>query len=261
MTGRQRELYAAVRGRDLRDLLLREHDLPTLVKAPIVVDHAEAPIGERRRSRKVKGGATTYIDLTADDSEDDFELLAEKDIETKEKEKAESARATQRRRDYSTIMRQKHGSPLMPLRQIAFHPWLADPHGHPVPAGIEEDDEHPSWAVYRREVVKQSGKMQLLDRLLTRIIDSTSSKVIIFSQFTTALDLVAEWLRVCKQWDYYQVDGLNPVDQDDLNDFNTDTSSDGELAFLSSHLQRSALTASFHSQLLGCSSSRRAPEE
>ncbi|ORY88018.1 SNF2 family N-terminal domain-domain-containing protein [Leucosporidium creatinivorum] len=230
MTERQRELYVAVRDGALRDLLLREQDLPTLVKAPVVVNSSEAPIGERLQSRKVKSTLSNYIDLTEDD---DFDLPPEKDAETKKKEAADLARATKLQRGRSTIMRQKHGSPIMPLRQIAFHPWLADPSGHPVPPGLEEDDDHPSWAQYKREVVKQSGKLQLLDRLLTKITSSSSSKVLIFSQFTMALDLVAEWLRVCKRWAYYQVDGGgNPVDQEELDDFNTNKSRTAARLFL-----------------------------
>lgn len=101
---------------------------------------------------------------------------------------------------------------LMQLRKAAIHPWLhvdptADPTGGFGSVGGVTDES----------IVTSSGKMIVLDRLLTSLAASRRSsghKVLIFSQFTTALDLVDDYLRFVKpQWAYTRLDGGTPREE------------------------------------------------
>lgn len=60
-------------------------------------------------------------------------------------------------------------------------------------------------------VVTSSGKMMLLDRLLTRLF-ATGHKVLVFSQFTTQLDIIEDWAVEWKGWKICRIDGLTKQD-------------------------------------------------
>jgi SNF2 family DNA or RNA helicase len=49
-------------------------------------------------------------------------------------------------------------------------------------------------AAYHARLVQECGKLQLLDRMMTRF-KACGHRVIIFSQFTIVLNLLEQWLR------------------------------------------------------------------
>jgi len=68
---------------------------------------------------------------------------------------------------------------IMQLRKVCSHPFLFD---WPV-------DPRTQQFVVNDDLVKASGKMMILDRLLTELL-ARGHKVLLFSQFTTMLDII-----------------------------------------------------------------------
>jgi ATP-dependent DNA helicase len=111
---------------------------------------------------------------------------------------------TQGKRSAKGLMNQ-----LMQLRKCCNHPYLF--------ADQDETDEN---------LVNMSGKLKLMDTLMTKFFKD-GHKVLIFSQFTSMLDIIQDyfWLR---KWLYKvcRIDGSVKLDerQKQINDFNDDKS-------------------------------------
>lgn len=58
-------------------------------------------------------------------------------------------------------------------------------------------------------IVTSSGKMMLLDRLLAKLF-ATGHKVLVYSQFTTQLDIIEDWAVEWKGWKICRIDGRTP---------------------------------------------------
>jgi len=106
---------------------------------------------------------------------------------------------------------------LMQLRKCCNHPylfeWPLDPS-----SGQESVDEI---------LVQASGKMQLLDRIMTMLKKEGDHKVLIFSQMTRMLDVLEDYL-AWRGYTYRRLDGgVSAQDRmTAMNDFNTDKSID-----------------------------------
>ncbi|KAJ1502387.1 hypothetical protein HMI54_002130 [Coelomomyces lativittatus] len=83
---------------------------------------------------------------------------------------------------------------VMAARRSCCHPFLFP---HPLYSHAEEE---PEWA----GLVTCSGKMRLLDKLLPPLMKKY--KIILFSQFTTMLDLLADYLDY-RGWKHARIDG------------------------------------------------------
>lgn len=101
------------------------------------------------------------------------------------------------------LMQKKLGNPIMQLRLCCnspynfFNPFLkAETEGSETFASEIEPDE---------TLVSTSGKMLLLDTLLPELINR-GHKVLIFSQFTTTLDLLGQYLGL-RSWKHARIDG------------------------------------------------------
>ena len=70
----------------------------------------------------------------------------------------------------------------MQLRKACNHPFLFH---------LDDELDHETRNKY---LVEWSGKMKLLDKLLPKLL--TNHKVLIFSQFTTMLDLISDYLEI-----------------------------------------------------------------
>ena len=103
----------------------------------------------------------------------------------------------------------KLNSLLMQLRKCCNHPFLFP--------GVEPDDDDGS---YGEQLVAASGKMSILDRLLTKLKEG-GHRVVLFSQFTSTLDLLEELL-LYRGHKYCRLDGsTNRVQRTvDINAFN-----------------------------------------
>lgn len=106
----------------------------------------------------------------------------------------------------------KIGHPVSALRQICNHPYLAS---FPVVPGtrILKIDEN---------VIHRSGKMQILDAMLTRL-KKNGHKVLIFSNFKIMLDIIEDYLDI-KKYNYTRLDGSRDLAdrQENIKKFNSD---------------------------------------
>lgn len=93
------------------------------------------------------------------------------------------------------IRKKKLGNPVMQLRLTCnspvnfYSPWLTG-------TGLKIDES----------IVNSSGKMLLLDRLLPALF-SRGSKVLIFSQFKTQLDILEDYAKELRDWMVCRIDG------------------------------------------------------
>ncbi|KAJ4405214.1 putative ATPase [Didymella pomorum] len=101
------------------------------------------------------------------------------------------------------LLQKKLGNPIMQLRLCCnspynfFNPFLR--------AEVENGETFASDVEPDESLVTTSGKMQLLDALLPPLIEG-GHKVLIFSQFTTTLDLIGQYLDL-RSWAYSRIDG------------------------------------------------------
>lgn len=87
----------------------------------------------------------------------------------------------------------------MQLRKCCNHPFLIKEIEQNLNMNIESHQER------FEKIIESSGKMMLLDKLLTKLIRE-GKKVLIFSQFTKMLDLLEEYLQY-KQYKFEKIDG------------------------------------------------------
>jgi ATP-dependent DNA helicase len=89
---------------------------------------------------------------------------------------------------------------VMQLRKVCSHPFLFDWPTNP-PTGELIVSDHA--------LVGGSGKMMVLERLLVALFER-GHKVLLFSQFTTMLDVIEEWAGESKGWKLCRIDGQTP---------------------------------------------------
>lgn len=173
--------------------------------------------GSIRASRQSR---QTYAEADASEedelSDDEFEqklaeelasteLSSDEPSNTEETERAKTLELAKKE-----IASKKLGNPLMQLRLVCnsphnfYNPWNAD-------SALPIDET----------LVTQSGKMLLLDRLLPALF-ARKHKVLIFSQFTTQLDLLEDYARTLRGWPVCRIDGSVAQDarRQQIHDFN-----------------------------------------
>ncbi|WFD41671.1 Putative ATPase [Malassezia psittaci] len=85
---------------------------------------------------------------------------------------------------------------IMQLRKICCHPYLM--HWPTVGDTTELTVDNA--------MVRASGKLRMLDQIMDALV-AQQHRVLIFSQFTTMLDLLELWAKDIKNWDPYRIDG------------------------------------------------------
>lgn len=111
---------------------------------------------------------------------------------------------------------------MMELRKCCIHPYLIAgaeeqillENGQDIAKEIEKEE-------YYRILIQSSGKLVFLDKLLAKL--HGSHKVLVFSQMTKCLDLIAEYLQY-KSYAYERIDGTvrGDVRQASIDRFSTD---------------------------------------
>lgn len=154
--------------------------------------------GRPKKTYEEVSDAKYFADLDNEDSES-----SEQDEQLDSGTEEERIRAATFEIAKRQLMQKKLGNPVMQLRLCCnspynfFNPFLkADTHGSETFASETEPDE---------TLVSTSGKMLLLDSLLPELI-KRGHKVLIFSQFTTTLDLLGQYLDL-RSWKYARIDG------------------------------------------------------
>ncbi|CCU74279.1 transcription factor [Blumeria hordei DH14] len=162
-------------------------------------------------------------------SDDEFEakLAQEMSMADKPSTIKENTEATERSKTTEIAKREiaikKLGNPLMQLRLTCNSPhnfykaWNTD----------EEKDIDET-------IVNSSGKMLLLDRLLPELF-KRGSKVLVFSQFKTQLDILEDYAQYLRNWKLCRIDGSVAQEdrQQQINLFNNDP--EYKLFLLSTH--------------------------
>ncbi|KAK0503096.1 SNF2 family DNA-dependent ATPase [Armillaria luteobubalina] len=197
----QRETYNKVLDGSLRAHLIGQ-EISKNKSAPVVDQD------EPRQLRKRKGGRKSY---SVDGDDDDYFAMLEqgKVDERGVKVKEQSQNIETLNKEHQLRVATKHvnnmrlQNTVMQLRKVCSHPflfeWPLDPKTHQ-PA---LDDR----------VVDMSGKMMVLDRLLDELF-RRKHKVLLFSQFTTMLDIIDDWAREMKGWNICRIDGsTGPMDR------------------------------------------------
>ncbi|KAF9776661.1 hypothetical protein IL306_005128 [Fusarium sp. DS 682] len=177
------------------------------------------PVRTRGRPRKNR----TYKDAGSDEekmSDDEFEAKLAKEMVSEADDLSDQVSMTPEERKRAKafelakkqIGQKKLGNPLAQLRLVCnsphnfYNPWLAS-------TDLPIDDS----------IVTASGKMLLLDRLLPRLFQD-DHKVLIFSQFTTQLDILEDYCRELRGWKVCRIDGSVAQDsrRSQIADFNSD---------------------------------------
>ncbi|THG93409.1 hypothetical protein EW026_g7819 [Hermanssonia centrifuga] len=205
---RQREVYDAVLNGGLRAMLMKGKggsDVKVKEDGDEVNDTKDDGEGLKTRSRrKGKNGAgrKRYTHIDGDDDEyfkrlENGELEAEKERErlhTKTNE--ELGREWQYKAQLKKVNNMKLQNTVMQLRKVCSHPFLFD----------WPTDPHTLEPILNDELVNASGKMMLLEQLLDELFER-NHKVLLFSQFSTMLDIVDDWARELKGWPICRIDG------------------------------------------------------
>ncbi|KAF5977617.1 SNF2-like proliferation-associated protein-like protein [Fusarium bulbicola] len=177
------------------------------------------PVSTRGRPRKTR----TYKDAGSDEekmSDDEFEAKLANEMVSDDEDLSDQVSMTPEERQRAEafelakkqIGQKKLGNPLAQLRLVCnsphnfYNPWIAS-------TDLPVDDS----------IVTASGKMLLLDRLLPRLFQD-DHKVLIFSQFTTQLDILEDYCRELRGWKVCRIDGsvAQKSRRTQIADFNSD---------------------------------------
>lgn len=202
---------------------------PSRSAASHTVDNDQTSSGastpRRRTSRRAKHG----VDYQADEMTDNcyFDRL-EKQLNTGPKPLS-AAQADRQAKLYSVREAQKQiknmhlDNTVMQARKICNHPFLFD---WPV-------DKESGTLVVNKDLINASGKMLMLNRLLDELFHR-GHKVLIFSQFTTMLDIIEDWANEFKGLRTCRIDGTTPQDERraQMKSFNEDKGRDACNLFL-----------------------------
>ncbi|KAF5319578.1 hypothetical protein D9619_008491 [Psilocybe cf. subviscida] len=183
-----------------------EEDVP-LAKAQTDKREKEKEAKKPRTSdRRVKGGRKSYaVDV---DDDEYFEMVERgefdergllKTVLSQEEQAVEDARVGQeyqKRMKVRQVNNMRLQNTVMQLRKVCSHPFLFEWPTDPKTCDL----------VIGEELVYASGKMMVLDRLLKELF-KRKHKVLLFSQFTTMLDIIEEWAVNFMGWPICRIDG------------------------------------------------------
>jgi len=164
----------------------------------------------RRKRRKVYADESSDDEGASDDDEkdgatDDWYEQVSRMTSEREQKKVEITESVKT----GNLVRLQLRNVMMLLRRVCNHPFLID---HPL---IEM--EKPT-----AKIVNVCGKMMLLDQMLVKL-KQKGHKVLIFSQMTQLLDIIADYLDF-RGFDHSRLDGSMKMEdrQQHIHTFNTD---------------------------------------
>ncbi|KAI9339899.1 P-loop containing nucleoside triphosphate hydrolase protein [Obelidium mucronatum] len=185
--------------------------------------------GSRMRTRRSRNKEGYQEDVDDDTYFDMIEEKAENDA-TNSSKLVEPEKASSRK----IVQNQKLQNLIMQLRKICNHPYLFDVpnedaekdfdfHTSQVVTTSAEGASKDEIAVRLPDIVACSGKMLMLERLLPELF-KRGHKVLIFSQMTRMLDILADWFEFIKKWKFCRIDGNVTIEtrREQIHSFNTD---------------------------------------
>lgn len=186
MTCFQKELYDAVLRRELEEFLEKKFAIDySTTSTP-----TEAPLVKSDRRRQLK----SYLEKGEDD------LVADVQIQSSTRPVESCDKKT------SVFIKQLVGQQnlqmmIVQLRKVCNHPYLFQ---------LQSDEADVSggrpMVDGRPEILAWSGKMLLLDRLLTALL-AKKHKVLVFSQMTSMLDIIQDYLYLERGLQVCRIDG------------------------------------------------------
>ncbi|KAJ7719352.1 SNF2 family DNA-dependent ATPase [Mycena maculata] len=216
----QREAYEAVLAGDVRGWVARgagAATLPAIASASAAATLASAPATPTTSaSVEMPDGAGAK-----DDEEDAGRMRTRgngkrkgkgraQDEAEAEAERVRAAEAFARRGAAKHVNNMKLQNTVMQLRKVCSHPFLFARSGGDDAVWAARAPVTPELLAAREaELVGASGKMLLLDRLLGELF-RRGHKVLLFSQFTTMLDIIEDWAVDMKRWAICRIDGTTP---------------------------------------------------
>ncbi|KAJ8597185.1 hypothetical protein M405DRAFT_724780 [Rhizopogon salebrosus TDB-379] len=188
---RQRDLYDNILKGSLRSYLLGiSNEAEARVEKVTKMD-VNAPMKLRQQTNR-------QYDIDGDDDEY-FEMLEAGGLAKVNTAKEDLSGLGKQHRQLVTrkqVNNMKLQNTVMQLRKVCSHPFLFD---WPT---IPDSQE----LVLDESLVDASGKMMILDRLLEELF-RRKHKVLLFSQFTTMLDVLEDWATELKGWSICRIDG------------------------------------------------------
>ncbi|KAG8908274.1 hypothetical protein FRB99_007807 [Tulasnella sp. 403] len=176
-----------------------------------IQDETIAEAISKRRKRGDKK-AISYIEVEDDDEWlDDFVDQQTKRSRISEKSAHDTAREYYIKEAFRIVNNMHLQNKMMQLRKVCSHPFLFH----------WPNDPKTRRPVVSDQLINASGKMLLLNRLLVELF-KRGHKVLIFSQFTTMLDIIEDWATEFKKWKICRIDGTTKNDErrDQMNAFN-----------------------------------------
>ncbi|KAK3828451.1 MAG: SNF2 family N-terminal domain-containing protein [Benniella sp.] len=160
-------------------------------------------------SRRTRGVVRSYTEKS--DTEYFKDLESGKDMQKHSDAKVLTAREVDFKKASKSVTNMKLMNVVMQLRKVCNHPFLFD---WPI-------DPKTHMPVLSEDLLNASGKMLLLNRLLDALL-TRGHKVLIFSQFTTMLDIIQDWAEIYKKWTCCRIDGSVSQDsrRQQISDFN-----------------------------------------
>lgn len=168
-------------------------------------------------SSKRNGRRGTQTPQNRGDGDDhEIAVLSMDDVQRQSKEHA----IKQAQKDIANMRLQ---NPVMQLRKLCGHPFLL----------YWPRDAQTGEYVANEDLINASGKMLMLNRLLDELW-SRGHKVLLFSQFTTMLDILQDWCEDYKGVTPFRIDGTVDVHERSrlMKAFNTDTGPEACKLFL-----------------------------
>ncbi|ORY32001.1 SNF2 family N-terminal domain-domain-containing protein [Naematelia encephala] len=221
LTQQQKDIYQAIVSRQIRQYLV---DKKSGTSQEAVPEVKEETILDETPGKKTRKQARKSYKIEENDSRylRELELRRDEPAVVKEKSAAEIGREWAHKQATKHVNNMHLQNLVMQLRKISSHPflfdWPSDPSGQLV---VNED------------LVNASGKMLLLNRLLDALFDR-GHKVLIFSQFTTMLDVIEDWATSYKGWKICRIDGSTSqqLRREQMEEFNNGKGDDACKLFL-----------------------------
>ncbi|CAG8529973.1 4347_t:CDS:10 [Diversispora eburnea] len=215
LTLQQKEIYDAILSRKIRPFLLakkmnRDQDIESEDSDSTV----ETETGGQDNGRKMRLRQLPKPDYTELSDAEFFERWENEKLAPEEpfKNPSKVEREEKARKAVKSVNCMKLQNAMMQLRKVCNHPYLFD-------WPIDPSTDMPKIS---NELIAASGKMILMEKLLEALFER-GHKVLIFSQFTTMLDIIYDWASIFKKWKICRLDGS--VNQEDrrqqIQDFNT----------------------------------------
>ncbi|KAG8834721.1 hypothetical protein FRC18_001586 [Serendipita sp. 400] len=196
LTKQQKNLYDLTVKGGLRKHLIQQgmKEKPASAEKKQDSEEEEEGTKTRRTAARHRRAKARYTE----DAEDDdayFARVADGENDAGDKDAAEMRHEHQLKQAMRKVNNMHLQNVVMQLRKVCSHPYLFD-------WPVDESNQY----VLDDQLINASGKMLLLNRLLEELF-RRKHKVLVFSQFTTMLDIIEDWAVEFKEWNICRIDG------------------------------------------------------